>query len=129
MVGEVQGSASNSAVAEHEARTSPRMRVGDGNIASVARSDFEICVDTNARRSISNRMASVDVVKVGAGVDETVVTLRRGYKRGGSGGCGSGCGVGGGGCGGCGCGCGGCIGGCGGKFQSEALTTCLPAVA
>jgi hypothetical protein len=34
---EAQGRDSNGAVAEHEVITSPRMRVGDGNIAGVAR--------------------------------------------------------------------------------------------
>jgi hypothetical protein len=54
------------------------MRVGDGNIAGVARRNFEICVDGNGSRSISNFIAAVDVVKVGTDVDETVVTLRGG---------------------------------------------------
>ena len=53
------------------------MRVGDGNIAGVARRNFEICVDTNGSTAIINYNASVDVVKVGADVDETIVTLRR----------------------------------------------------
>jgi len=68
------------------------MRVCDGNIAGVTRCNFEICVDTNGSKAITWIIVTVDVVKVGADIDETVVTLRGGGKRGESGG-----GVGGGG--------------------------------
>jgi hypothetical protein len=68
------------------------MRVGDGNIAGVARRNFEICVDTNGSFAISNKIGSVDVVKVGAGVDETVVMLRGRISEGAVGGGGGGMG-------------------------------------
>ncbi len=76
MVEHVQGRASDGAVAEHEATTSPRMRVREGNITGIARRNFEICVDANESSSVSDDVASIDVVKMGADVDETVVTLR-----------------------------------------------------
>jgi hypothetical protein len=52
------------------------MRVRDGDIVVVARRNFEICVDANQSNGILKNMASFDVVKVGTGVDVTVVELR-----------------------------------------------------
>ncbi len=78
----MKDSGSNATVAKHEAITSPRMRVCNFNIAGVARSNFEICVDRNGDMTIFKKNASVDVVKVGADVDETIVTLRGGDQRG-----------------------------------------------
>ena len=76
MLSKLQGRVRSRAVAEHEVLASPRMRVGDGDIVVVARRNFEICVDANQSNRILKNMASFDVVKVGAGVDVTVVELR-----------------------------------------------------
>ena len=70
------GTASRRAVAEYQAPTSPRMRVRHFNIAGVAWSNFKPGINTNGRTAISNVSLSIDVVKVGAGVDEAVVELK-----------------------------------------------------
>ena len=74
-LGEVQGRASLRAVAEYQALTSPRMRVRHFNIAGVAWSNFKPGINTNGRTAISNVILSIDVVNVGAGVDEALVAL------------------------------------------------------
>ena len=53
-VGDVQGSGSIRTVAEHEATTSPRMRIGNFNVAGIARSNFEPGVNINKSIAISN---------------------------------------------------------------------------
>ena len=73
-MGDVQGRASHRAVAEYQAPTSPRMRVRHFNIAGVAWSNFKPGINTNGRTAIFNVM-SIDVVNVGAGVDEALVAL------------------------------------------------------
>ena len=51
------------------------MRVRHFNIAGVAWSNFKPGINTNGRTAISNVILSIDVVNVGAGVDETLVAL------------------------------------------------------
>ena len=58
--------------------TSPRMRVRHFNIAGVAWSNFKPGIDTNGRTAIFNDSLSIDVMNVGAGVDEAVVALKEG---------------------------------------------------
>ena len=74
-LGDAQGRPSIRAVAEYQAITSPRMRVRHFNIAGVAWSNFKPGVNTNGRRAIFNNSLSLDVVNVGAGVDEALVAL------------------------------------------------------
>ena len=52
------------------------MRVRHFNIAGVAWSNFKPGINTNGRTAIFNESLSVDVVNVGAGVDEALVDLR-----------------------------------------------------
>ena len=75
VMGNVQGRASHPAVAEYQAPTSPRMRVRHFNIAGVAWSNFKPGINTNGRFAIKNDSLSIDVVNVGAGVDEALVAL------------------------------------------------------
>jgi hypothetical protein len=49
---DVQGSDSKRTVAEHEAMTSPRMRIGNFNVAGIARSNFEPGVNINKSLAI-----------------------------------------------------------------------------
>ena len=51
------------------------MRVRHFNIAGVAWSNFKPGIDINGRTAIFNVSLSIDVVKVGAGVDEALVAL------------------------------------------------------
>jgi hypothetical protein len=51
------------------------MRVRHFNIAGVAWSNFKPGINTNGRFAIFKAILSVDVVNVGAGVDEAVVEL------------------------------------------------------
>ena len=51
------------------------MRVRHFNIAGVAWSNFKPGINTNGRTSVSNDSLSIDVVNVGAGVDEALVAL------------------------------------------------------
>ena len=51
------------------------MRVHHFNIAGVARSNFEIGINTNGRKAIFNVILPIDVANVGAGVDEALVAL------------------------------------------------------
>ena len=51
------------------------MRVRHFNIAGVAWSNFKPGIDINGRIAISNVLLSIDVVNVGAGVDEALVAL------------------------------------------------------
>ena len=73
--GDLQGRPSLHAVAEYQAITSPRMRVRHFNIAGVAWSNFKPGINTNGRFAIFNFIPSIDVVSVGAGVDEALVAL------------------------------------------------------
>jgi hypothetical protein len=52
------------------------MRVRHFNIAGVAWSNFKPGIDINGRIAIMNDSPSIDVVNVGAGVDEALVDLR-----------------------------------------------------
>ena len=54
------------------------MRVRHFNIAGVAWSNFKPGIDINGRIAISNDSPSIDVVNVGAGVDEALVALQEG---------------------------------------------------
>ena len=63
-------------VAEHEVITSPRMRIGNFNVAGIARSNFEPGVNINKSMAISNIIATIDVVSVCDGVNVPVVALR-----------------------------------------------------
>jgi hypothetical protein len=49
------------------------MRVRHFNIAGVAWSNFKPGINTNGRITIINEGLSIDVVNVGAGVDEALV--------------------------------------------------------
>ena len=73
--GDAQGRESPCAVAEYQAPTSPRMRVRHFNIAGVAWSNFKPGVNTNGRNAIEFVIRSIDVVNVGARVDEALVAL------------------------------------------------------
>ena len=75
MVGDAQGRGSHRAVAEYQVITSPRMRVRHFNIAGVAWSNFKPGINNNGRFAIINISLSIDVVNVGAGVDEALVAL------------------------------------------------------
>ena len=74
----MQGRGSLRAVAEYQARTSPRMRVRHFNIAGVAWSNFKPGIDINGRMAIFNDSLSIDVMNVGADVDEALVALKEG---------------------------------------------------
>ncbi len=63
VLGDDQGSGSLRTVAEHEAITSPRMRIGNFNVAGIARSNFEPGVNINKSRAIFNYIATIDVVR------------------------------------------------------------------
>ena len=54
------------------------MRVRHFNIAGVAWSNFKPGINTNGRIAILNFSLSIDVVNVGAGVDEALVALQEG---------------------------------------------------
>ena len=54
------------------------MRVRHFNIAGVAWSNFKPGINTNGRFAIFNFIPSIDVVSVGAGVDEALVALQEG---------------------------------------------------
>ncbi len=73
--GDAQGTLSKRAVAEYQAPTSPRVRVRHFNIAGVAWSNFKPGINNNERTAILNDSLSIDVMNVGAGVDEAVVVL------------------------------------------------------
>ena len=80
------GSVGHRAVAEYQAPTSPRMLVGHFNIAVVqAWSNFKPGINTNGRVAVFNCIPCIDVVNVGAGVDEAFVELGRGVEGMGSG--------------------------------------------
>ena len=51
------------------------MRVRHFNIAGVAWSNFKPAINTNGRTAICNVSLSIDVMNVGAGVDEALVAL------------------------------------------------------
>ena len=73
---DVLGRPSHLAVAEyHVTPTSPIMRVGHFNIASVAWSNFKPGININGRTAIFDQILSIDVANVGAGVDEALVAL------------------------------------------------------
>ena len=74
--GDDQVSASRRTVAEHEVITSPRMRIGNFNVAGIARSNFEPGVNINESTAISNYIATIDVVSVCDRVNVCVVALR-----------------------------------------------------
>ena len=74
-MGDEPGRGSQRAVAEYQAQTSPRMRVRHFNIAGVAWSNFKPGINVNGRIAIFNVSLSIDVVSVGAGVDEALVAL------------------------------------------------------
>ncbi len=77
------GSESPSTAAEKEEPTSPRMRIGNFNVAGIARSNFEPGVNINESLAILNNIATIDVVSVCDGVNVCVVALRgvRGKRR------------------------------------------------
>ena len=58
------------------------MRVRHLNIAGVAWSNFKPGINTNRRTAVFNVSLSIDVVNVGAGVDEALVALQEGEVRG-----------------------------------------------
>jgi hypothetical protein len=70
-----EGRCSTHAVSEYQELASPRMRVRHFNIAGVAWSNFKPGVNTNGRIAILNATPSINVVNVGAGVDEALVAL------------------------------------------------------
>ena len=70
------GSGSTRTVAEHEETASPRMRIGNFNVAGIARSNFEPGVNINKSTAIINIIATTDVVSVCGGVNVSVVALR-----------------------------------------------------
>ena len=76
MVRGVLGSVSQRTVAEHEVTTSPRMRIGNFNVAGIARSNFEPGVNINKSLAILNIIATTDVVSVCDRVNVSVVALR-----------------------------------------------------
>ena len=51
------------------------MRVRHFNIAGVAWSNFKPRINPSGRTAISNEILSIDVMNVGAGVDEALVAL------------------------------------------------------
>ena len=69
-------SGSRRTVAEREEITSPRMRIGNFNVAGIARSNFEPGVNINKSLAISNNIATIDVVSVCDRVNVSVVALR-----------------------------------------------------
>ena len=73
---DAKGRVRRRAVAEYQAHTSPRMRVRNFNIAGVAWSNVKLGININRRIAIINFIPSIDVVKVGAGVDEALVELK-----------------------------------------------------
>jgi hypothetical protein len=73
--GDAQGRVSIRAVAEYQEITLPRMRVRHFNIAGVAWSNFKPGINNNGRNAISNKIPSINVANVGAGVDEALVAL------------------------------------------------------
>ena len=75
-LGDVQGSGSRRTVAEHEVTTSPPMRIGNFNVAGIARSNFEPGVNINKSIAIVNSIATIDVVSVCDRVNVSVVALR-----------------------------------------------------
>ncbi len=76
VLGDPQGSGSPCTVAEHESITSPRMRIGNFDVAGIARSNFEPRVYDNKCVAISNEIATIDVMNVRDGVNVSVVALR-----------------------------------------------------
>ena len=76
VLGDIPGSVSRRTVAEHEQITSPRMRIGNFNVAGIARSNFEPGVNINKSLAISNMIATTDVASVCDGVNVPVVALR-----------------------------------------------------
>ena len=54
------------------------MRVRHFNIAGVAWSNFKPGININGRSAIFNDSLSIDIVNVGAGVDEALVALQEG---------------------------------------------------
>ena len=61
------------------------MRVRHFDIAGVAWSNFKPGINTNGRFAIFNDSLSIDVMNVGASVDEALVELQEGEGGGGSG--------------------------------------------
>ena len=59
------------------------MRVRHFNIAGVAWSNFKPGINTNGRTAIINDSMSIDVMNVGASIDEAVVALKEGRVEGG----------------------------------------------
>jgi hypothetical protein len=51
------------------------MRVRHFNIAGVAWSNFKTRINPSGRTAISNEILSIDVMNVGAGVDEALMAL------------------------------------------------------
>jgi hypothetical protein len=54
------------------------MRVRHFNIAGVAWSNFKPGINTNGRITVFNCIPRIDVMNVGAGVDEALVALKEG---------------------------------------------------
>lgn len=74
--GDAHGSDSTRTVAEHEDITSPRMGIGNFNVAGIARSNFEPGVNINGSFAIVLKIAIIDVASVCDGVNVSVVALR-----------------------------------------------------
>ena len=62
-------------VAEYQARTSPRVRIGHFNVDVVAWSNFKPVMNMNGLATITNKPRLIDVANVGGGVDEALVAL------------------------------------------------------
>jgi hypothetical protein len=76
-LGDVEGGASNLAVAEHQAVAAPRVRIGNLNVVSIARGNFEVLEEVNELVAVSDLHEAVDVVEVGADVDVAFVFLSK----------------------------------------------------
>jgi hypothetical protein len=85
-MGDAHRSGSPVAVAEHQGRTSPRMRVRHFDIAGVAWSNFKPGIYTNVRKAIFNCISSIDIVNVSCSINIAIVALKEGSKGGGRGG-------------------------------------------
>ncbi len=100
MVGDVKESVSLRTVAEHEDITSPRMRIGNFNVAGIARSNYKSGVDVNESTAIFKFIPTINVANVSGGVHVAVVNLIGGGQSNNGGGGGESCGDDGGGGGG-----------------------------
>ncbi len=74
--GNVQGCSCRRTVAEHEPLTSPRMRVGNFNVAGIARSNFEPSVNINDSLPILMFIDTINAANVRNSVNASIVVLR-----------------------------------------------------